>query len=132
MRHAADFSESENKDNKRNDEQPRFARNQQQNSCAQNSGHQQINQNRQAKFHGGNCNDFSAARKNSRKFFDCNRFSNGCGLQTLACIADFQSRGCNKLQPLLERGNGILTSLNCWLLSSAKTERLTADFLKLL
>ena len=51
LRQAADFGEGDNIGDERDDEQPRLAGDQQQNSHAQDQSNQRINQSRQRKFH---------------------------------------------------------------------------------
>lgn len=63
LRQAADFAERDDIDEERDDERPRFARHQQQNSETQNQGNHQINQSCQCQFHGGYYEVFSAVRK---------------------------------------------------------------------
>lgn len=46
LREAAEFGEGEEEGNDRNDEEQRLAQDEQEDSRAQDSGHQQINQNR--------------------------------------------------------------------------------------
>ena len=51
LRPAADFAEGDDIKEEGDDERPRFARHQQQNSDAQNQGNHQINQGGQRKFY---------------------------------------------------------------------------------
>ena len=51
LRQAADFAEGDDVKEERDDERPRFARHQQQNSEPQNQGNHQINQTCQCQFH---------------------------------------------------------------------------------
>ena len=53
LRQAAELGEGEDEGDDRNDEEQWLAQDEQQYSRAQNSSHQQINQNRQSKIHGG-------------------------------------------------------------------------------
>lgn len=52
LRQAAELGESEDEGDNRNNEEQRLAQDEQQDSRAQDSGHEQINQNRQSKIHG--------------------------------------------------------------------------------
>ncbi len=63
MRLAPDFAEGDDVGEKSDDEQPRLAGQQEQDAPAQNQANQQINQNRQRKFHQHHCTVFAAARK---------------------------------------------------------------------
>jgi len=63
MRHAAELAERDDKRDERDDKKQRLARGRQKNSCAQNRGHDQINQNCQSKFHRSNCNVSGVSRK---------------------------------------------------------------------
>ena len=51
LRQAADFTEGDDVKEEGDDERPRFARHQQQNSETQNQGNHQINQSCQGQFH---------------------------------------------------------------------------------
>lgn len=53
LREAAELAEGENEDDDGNNEENRLAGDQQQNCRAEDSGHYQINQNRQSKIHSG-------------------------------------------------------------------------------
>jgi hypothetical protein len=63
MRHAADFAERDHIDNEGDNEEPRLAGDREQNARAQNHAHQQINKNRQSKFHYGDYKIFVRRRK---------------------------------------------------------------------
>ena len=60
---ASDFAEGDEVGEEGDEEQPRLAGEQEQNAPAQDQTNQQINQNRQRKFHRRYCNPFAAARK---------------------------------------------------------------------
>jgi len=63
VRLAADLAERDDEPDRSEDEQPRIAMRCQQDARAQDQGDDEINQNCQGKFHGGNCMVFAARRK---------------------------------------------------------------------